>query len=241
MYREFAPPAQLAGVAVCAWRYDLRGAPEDRVQRVLPDGCVDLVWTAGRPPVLAGPDTGPVLARLPAGSTTVGLRLAPGAAGPALGVPASELRNARVSLEEVWPGWSAQLNAEEAGVDPLGALLAAAHPRLDGAGPDPVIPAAIRMLGRPGFQVRSVASDLGFSERHLHRRFLAAVGYGPKMLHRVLRLRRFLAEAATAREQDRVSLAGLAVAAGYADQAHLSNECQRLAGLAPAALLRSWR
>jgi AraC-like DNA-binding protein len=37
----------------------------------------------------------------------------------------------------------------------------------------------------------------------------------------------------------RPDLARLALEAGYADQAHLTRECSRLAGLPPAALLAS--
>ena len=58
------------------------------------------------------------------------------------------------------------------------------------------------------------------------------------MLTRVLRFRRFLARAEAAGTAD---LAGLAAEAGYADQAHLTRESSRLAGLPPAALARSRR
>jgi AraC-like DNA-binding protein len=80
--------------------------------------------------------------------------------------------------------------------------------------------------------VEALAADLGLSERQLRRRFHAAAGYGPKMLQRVLRFRRFLAAA------DR-DLARAALDAGYADQSHLTRECAQLAGRTPAALLRA--
>jgi len=57
------------------------------------------------------------------------------------------------------------------------------------------------------------------------------------MLHRVLRFRRFVSlidEAGAAAD-----LAGAAAEAGYADQAHLSRETSRLAGLPPGALARA--
>jgi AraC-like DNA-binding protein len=53
----------------------------------------------------------------------------------------------------------------------------------------------------------------------------------------VLRFQRFLALARTPRAAGRPDLAWLAAEAGYADQAHLTRECTRLAGLPPAALL----
>ena len=62
----------------------------------------------------------------------------------------------------------------------------------------------------------------------------AAVGYGPKTLERVLRFRRFLDLAA---REPAAGLAGLAAAAGYADQAHLTRECGRLAGAPPGRLV----
>jgi hypothetical protein len=52
----------------------------------------------------------------------------------------------------------------------------------------------------------------------------------------VLRFQRFLALAARDAAPD---LAWLAFEAGYADQAHLTRESTRLAGLPPAALLAS--
>jgi AraC-like DNA-binding protein len=63
---------------------------------------------------------------------------------------------------------------------------------------------------------------------------VAAVGYGPKTLHRIFRLRRFLA--LSRRPADSGSLAALALEAGYADQAHLGRECSELAGVSPSRL-----
>jgi len=57
------------------------------------------------------------------------------------------------------------------------------------------------------------------------------------MLTRVLRFRRFLSRAEAAGTA--ADLACLAAEAGYADQAHLTRESTRLAGLPPAALVRS--
>jgi len=74
--------------------------------------------------------------------------------------------------------------------------------------------------------------DLALSERQLRRRFLDAVGYGPKTLARILRFQRFLALAKPGE-----NLAALAYEAGYADQAHLTRECRRLGARTPAELV----
>jgi AraC-like DNA-binding protein len=85
-------------------------------------------------------------------------------------------------------------------------------------------------------QVSTVARDLGLSERQLHRRCAAAVGYGPVLLRRVLRFRRFVSRVDAGEVTG--DLAVLAAEAGYADQAHLTRESRELAGLPPAALAR---
>lgn len=84
--------------------------------------------------------------------------------------------------------------------------------------------------------MRAIGDDLGISERQLRRRFHAAVGYGPKILARVLRFQRLLV-LASRRGAARGELARLALDAGYADQAHMTAEVTRLAGDPPARLL----
>jgi transcriptional regulator GlxA family with amidase domain len=82
----------------------------------------------------------------------------------------------------------------------------------------------------PGARVADVAAEIGYSERQLNRRVLAAVGYGPKMLVRVARLRRLVSLSDG-------SLASRALEAGYASQAHMSDEVRSLTGLTPVRFL----
>jgi len=197
---------------------------------VLPDACSDLIWSAGRGAFVAGPDTGPVAVDSAPGSVLLGIRFRPGAGGAALGLPLSELRDRRVDLAELRPELAARLHAElepHEAADALSRLAA----ELAGAQADAAVEAAVARLADPRARVEALAGELGLSERHLRRRFHAAAGYGPKTLQRVLRFRRFLAAS-------REDLARAALDAGYADQAHLSRECARLAGTSPARLMR---
>jgi AraC-like DNA-binding protein len=63
------------------------------------------------------------------------------------------------------------------------------------------------------------------------------VGYGPKMFQSMLRFQRLIKIAKEAAV--RQSLPELALAAGYADQAHMTREFRRFTGTQPTALLRS--
>ncbi|MFI9344610.1 helix-turn-helix domain-containing protein [Streptomyces sp. NPDC052773] len=200
--------------------------------RVLPDGCMDLLWGEGRLSV-AGPDT---RAYVPDGPPVpwAGVRFPPGVAPALLGVPAHELRDRRVDLAELRPAAQVRrLRAlVEAAADPMSGLEAAAA-RLAAAAdpPDPLLRRLVAVLaaGRP---VAATADELGLGARTLHRRSLAAFGYGPKTLARVLRLQRALALARAG-----VPYAETAARAGFADQAHLARDVKELTGVPLGRLL----
>ncbi|MFC7566230.1 helix-turn-helix domain-containing protein [Actinomadura namibiensis] len=66
----------------------------------------------------------------------------------------------------------------------------------------------------------------------MRRRAVAAFGYGPKTVQRVLRFQRALRLARAGRP-----LAEVAQVAGYADQAHMANEVRGLGGVPMRGLL----
>jgi AraC-like DNA-binding protein len=228
-YREYPPSADLRTVVACAWELM---PSETHTQRVVPDGCVDLFWLSERTLVFAGPDTGPRSVRLPANARTSGIRLRPGVAGAVLGVPASELRDMDVPASLIWGEQAMRLEEALTNVpSPVRLALLADAVARRGAEPDVLAIAAARRLAAPGSRVATVASGLGYSERQLHRRMLVAVGYGPKMLARVARMRRLVA-------LDDRSLGARALAAGYANQAHMNEEVRRLTGTTPVRFLK---
>jgi transcriptional regulator GlxA family with amidase domain len=159
-----------------------------------------------------------------------------------LGVPASELRDRRVPLAEIWGAETERLEEQLAGAASTGARRELLQRELlvrlpDAKQPDRTLAGAVEMLRANGLRrVDGLGEALGISERQLRRRFHAAVGYGPKMLARVLRLRRMLALSS---RDGQVDLARLALDAGYADQAHMTAECSLVAGRPPARLLAS--
>ena len=150
-YREQPPPAGLLPSVACLWARVV-GPPADAVAEVLPDACVDLIWEQGRGLFVAGPDTGPVPSATPAGTVLAAVRFAPGAAGPALGLPMSELLNQRVDAADLGTGPATELaRALPGSLAPAQALRVLA--RMTGAitaeGPaDPLAAHAARMLSR---------------------------------------------------------------------------------------------
>lgn len=197
------------------------------VQRVLPDGCLDLMWMDGEL-LVAGPDTEAHLAASPPAAGYTGLRFAPGTGPTVLGVPAHELRDQRVPLTDLWPAARVRHLTEQVheATDPGTALEEIAAGRIRQTGPpDPAISEIVGQL-RANTPVGAVAEAVGLGERQLHRRSLVAFGYGPKTLVRILRMSRAVAMARAG-----TPFATVAAVTGYADQAHLSREVKALAGV----------
>ena len=226
-YREIQPPPALRHVVECLWT---RTGEPAGVLRIVPDACSDVVWQRGCGTSVVGPDTTAKLVPCTPEDVFVGIRFLPGAGGGVLGVPLHQLRDLRVETKEIDRAFD--MHADAAPSDVLAHFLSAA----EGRQPDPLVAHAARIAGRLT-SVDGLARELGLSERQLRRRFHVAVGYGPKALARVLRFRRFM----RAIDSGRADLAQLAFELGYADQAHLTRETTRLAGLPPLALIRSRR
>ncbi|WP_227996041.1 helix-turn-helix domain-containing protein [Nocardia australiensis] len=200
---------------------------------VLPDGCIDLLWTDGTL-TIAGPDTTAHQPAAPAGTRFAGIRFFPGTAPALLGVPAHELRDRRIDLADIWPSATVRLLTEQvsAADDKAAALEAVALRRASGTEPsDPMLRQIVAALDS-GRSVAETAEAVGLGARLLHRRSLTAFGYGPKTLARVLRMQRALAVARAG-----TPLADTAARTGYADQAHLARDVRELAGMPLRELL----
>lgn len=239
-YREFRPPAQLRDHVICYWHRQAGPHPSDA--RVLPDGCVDIIWVNDRPPVVAGPMTLSIRSAIEPETEIVGIRFRPGVAQQVLGVNAKELLNQHVPLCDFWPPgrhvqWEAAaagklITAKFAAISEVVAKRVTAIDETDAF----VTFAAAWMAGHPSGRIEELSRLSGLSERQLRRRFDRAIGYGPKTLQRILRLQ-YLLWLASRHQHAGWSLARLAFAAGYADQSHMTREVVALTGTSPRHLL----
>jgi AraC-like DNA-binding protein len=221
MYEE--RPARVPWVV--AWRS--LAPPGGGSTRVLPDGCLDLIWSDGSV-FVAGPDTVAEVFQAPAGSRCFALRFTAGTGPGVLGVPAAELLDRQVPLADVWPAAEVRRLAEAD--DPLAALEAAAARRFQ---PPERAMIALAEGARAGRPVGAIADSCGLSPRHLHRLCTTSFGYGPKVLTRILRMQRAVRLARRG-----LPFVEVSVRAGYADQAHLSREVRALAGVPLSGLVR---
>jgi AraC-like DNA-binding protein len=221
------------------------------VRTVLPDGCMDILFSFGDPPRNVSGATSP--ARFIVGTMTrpahfagggrpdiIGIRFKPGAAPAFLGMPATELTDGSAELEAAWAERGTELweklappasDAERTGLldAVLGALLPGVHAETDRA-----VLHAVRLLAQPSWQGDGIdlAEETGLGRRQLERRFRAAVGISPAAFRRIARARRALS---ALRDRPDGSLASIAVATGYYDQPHLTRELRAITGRTPGA------
>jgi AraC-like DNA-binding protein len=240
-YAEIAPPRALRPFVECLWVHRIDGPRPEHERRLLPSGRVDLVWIAGVGVRVAGPQTRYTLALDLRRTQVFGARFHPGAAPSLLRTPAAELADRSVALDAIDPRLAARLDARVGDARDARAALTAFGAELErrlraAEPPPPAVREAVRMLDGGTATVAETAARTFVSERALQRRFAQDVGYGPKVLQRVLRFQRFLRALAVPRPD----LARAALLAGYADQSHLSRETRRLAGLSPRQLV-DWR
>lgn len=211
--------ASLRDVVACTWRRTADGLGF----RVVPDGCVDLIWGVAEGLIVAGADREARVVDLPAGTVATGIRLHPWAAGAVLGVPAREVQGLLIPAADVMGPAASRVESSLVRGSPverealLGGLVACR------ARADPVVRAVVLRLEHADVRVAALARDLGVSERQLRRRTLTAIGLAPKALARVVRLKRL------ARLDG--PLARRALDAGYASQAHMCDEVRRLTGV----------
>jgi AraC-like DNA-binding protein len=265
MFLQFAPPASLARFVDFLWvnEEEAPTAPARVKEHALPTGLPELIITLR----CAGEHHLRVVARgrssagvcLPAAIvrgahsewyfheatpvvSQVGAHFKAGGAAPFFPASARELLNSHIALHDLW-GASALEVAERLVETPTPAararLLAQAllahvsrpverHPAVD---------YALRVFEQSphSHTVAEVAHQIGLSQRYFRALFQAEVGLAPK---RYCRVRRFLQVLRHLPKGASVDLANLALAYGYYDQAHLSNEFRALGGMCPTAYIR---
>jgi len=90
-------------------------------------------------------------------------------------------------------------------------------------------------LSRGSIRVQQISEQLGWTRKRLVKAFRDEIGIPPKVLARVLRFRKALAEFNAQKIND---FSQLAAECGYSDQAHMIRDFKDLSGLTPVELVR---
>lgn len=262
-YHTRAPHPALRPYVASLTAYDVemgppgihRGLPSTALTLVVPIGeALDVGWAddpssrAPRWSVLSGLHVAPASIHHGGHQAGVQLMLTPAGARAVFGMPAAAVCRELAELD--------QLTGTSGACPELRALPEQLHGTVDGAerlrltesallaglsrhgmpGPRAEVGRALSMLTH-GSPVRGVASEVGWSRRHLAEQFRAECGVAPKEYQRVARFQVSVRLLVNAARRSRPSIADVAALAGYADQPHLTREWARLAGCTPVRWL----
>lgn len=252
-YREYPPAPALAPCVDRLWTLVGDQPSPGEVQPILPDGRPELVIhfgdpfeavsASGRPMrqpkvLLAGQLTGQLLLK-PGGSVAVlGVRFHPFGAAAFLAGPQHHLAGRTIAVDEVsgpLAGALRDVRAQTGDARAAVPLVQAAllgHLRPERA--DARVRHAAGVIARRAGDVSidDLAAMVNLTRRHLERRFLDAVGIGPKRLARITRFQRALR--ALESFEGPGGGAQTAAACGYSDQSHFIREFRQLAGCSPS-------
>ncbi|MFI7068159.1 helix-turn-helix domain-containing protein [Kribbella sp. NPDC050124] len=172
----------------------------------------------------------------------ISVDLNPLAARTVLGLPAGEVMNTVVHLDDI-PGLEGKflverLHAASSWAYRFAVLDEHLTALLDDRAPAPA--AEVRYAWQrlttdpPVTDVADLAREVGWSRRYLTRRFHQEAGVPPRQLRRIVRLERSSALIGARNSLTRAAIASLS---GYYDQAHMLREWQILAGCTPSQWL----
>ena len=252
-YQEFHPEAPLNSFIECFWTLRDLAPAESQPERILPDGCAEIILNFGDRFLQHGPNrrvlqpryffvgqiTGPMLISPTGTVNLIGIRFHPGGTKALLRLDLDQTTNEVVDLgdsREWFPSeWLDRLVNLRSIEDRLSLLESLLCLRLQGVPSDmTTLRLARKIVKHHGvISIDELSRAAGISGRQLERRFRREVGLGPKMLGRILRFQHVF----RAVEHDDPAWATLAVECGYYDQAHLIRDFRQFADQTPAALI----
>jgi AraC-like DNA-binding protein len=242
-YAEFLPSSKLANDILCLWVHDLDEYRGGDGHRIFPDGCVDLIWVDDAPAMVIGPMTIGRMKFLRPGTRVTGVRFKPGRVQAWLGNDVSELADREVELSEFWNRRFEPLDeamrclaGQRLDSAAISAALVPFRPETKSIEDQRLQFAVDKILCSTEVRFDDLAHQVDLSSRHLRRVFNEAVGFGPKLLSRIVRLQRAIALFERTSESDR-SLVRISLAAGYADQSHFNRDVKELTGAPPRVVL----
>ena len=243
-FAYYTPRGLLSEFVALFWHWRGHTAPRS-TERLMPMATMELVVRLGggkRGGGVAGPHSEVFFLERTATDELVGVHFKPGGALPFLGLPAGDLHNRSVALDELWDGRDAERIVARLYEAPTSqakfallerTLLEIAFRPL---ARNPAATFALVELKRDS-SVRSsadVARELRMSQRRFIQIFRNEIGLTPKLYARIERLQAVLRRIELL---DDVDWADVASSCGYFDQSHFIHDFREFTGLRPSEYL----
>jgi AraC-like DNA-binding protein len=168
----------------------------------------------------------------------IGIHFRPGGATPFFNLPADELTDRHIALEDLWGPWAHEMHerlTQASSPEHMFRLLE--HVLLSRLRKPhllhPAVAYAVRTLTAfPDVaRIRQVQNETGYAAKRFIELFSGSVGLTPKVYSRIQRFQAVINHVARG---DQLDWAGVALDGGYYDQSHLNREFRTFSGITPA-------
>ncbi len=251
-YQVYTPSPDLQSFVKCFWTLDAPAETEPVKQRVLPDGCMELIFHYGdlfqqffedgssiiQPRSFVFGQISRFIEIAPTGvSGIVAARFLPEGLMPFLCMPVTALDNKAVAIAEVFGEKGVELEEQVITAPDNRKRIALIESFLLSRLADPqtvdrVAKSCVEVIFQSQGQLgmAELAGKLNINRRNMERKFTTAIGLSPKQLSRVARLQTALK---LLEQKKFTNLTALAYESGYYDQAHFIRDFKEFAGISP--------
>lgn len=251
-YKTFSPPALLSSFVKCFWSLEAPSSKESEKQIITPDGCMEMIIHFGDPYIqfledgrqiiqpgsfVFGQITTPLVIAPSGVSGMVAARFLPEGFAPFSSLPASEMQNRAVPLEELYGSDGLGLGKSVLNSSSNEERIACIENFLIGkltttTAYDALAKETFNLLmqSKGQISVDSLVAHLQISRRQLERRLSTAIGLSPKQLSKIVRLQSALK---LMEKNQHARLTEVAHEAGYFDQAHFIRDFREFTGVSP--------
>lgn len=245
-YREHPPDPVLADRVECVWTSTISAGFVTAHHRVLPDGCMDLLFdfqatSAPARVSVVGTMSRPHIFLTIGAVDLLGIRFRPGGLSSVVPLNAAELTDREADLASLLGRWPDEIWHELSEADPairIGRVQEAImrrHP----APMDRYVRYSVSRIhaSRGAVRLAALEAGTGLSARQLERKFAQHLGVSPKTFARIVRFK--CVTSVAKRSEAPADWARLAAESGFADQPHLAREIKAFSGLCPTDF-RAW-
>lgn len=252
-YKTYNPNSELLGTFVkCYWSLEAKKEIKSEKQRIVPDGCMEMIFHYGdlykqylqdggfiiQPKCFVFGQITQPLDIEPTGETGIfAIRFHPDGFTPFVDIPISNMENRAVPLQELFGNDAFQLenevlnaltNEERIKIIESFLMKILITPKFIDTITKSSVDIILQLNGQ--LTVDELSNQLNINRRQLERKFSSVIGLSPKQLSKIIRLQATLKMLAN---NQFTSLTSVAYEGNYYDQAHFIKDFKEFTGMSP--------